>query len=219
MLERIRSFLGVLVVLIVCLAACTDRQFMATKADESKRLLEEPDRPVTGDGDPCWYRDAKIFDASSDAKKEQWLERQQEMRFGFKVPTALADAISLLNSEMKCHPLRRDQAPLTEEEVIAAIVAGVNQNSRSTVHTKERDVFWQIAAKRELPKGTILDARVGANMSGSPLAPNGFVRTTGIEVFLQINADKNGRDELPVQPEPQEYLVIRKLFSKVTIEP
>jgi hypothetical protein len=176
------------------------------------------ENPILMD-DPCWFTKPGALITASDELKRQRDERMEIGRYGYRSDTSLKEAVRIFNEEMKCDPLQKEYPPLTEDEVLASIVEGVNQNHRSSVFRAERDIFWQIAVQRILPSGTVLNAQVGGNMSGSPLAPKGMVRTKGIEIYLQLRADKNGRGGMPPLAEPQELLIIRKTFFQVKIDP
>jgi hypothetical protein len=176
-------------------------------------------RQINPTEDPCWYTSGEKFFAATEEMRQQYLELIEIERYGYKSDTPLKEAIKIFNEAMRCDGLFREYPPITEDEVLAAIVEGVNENGRREVYHAERDVFWSIAVKKIIPKGTALKARGGGQMSGSPLAPDGFIQTVGVEIYFQLNADKNGRDELPPIPEPQEYLIIRKTFSGVKINP
>lgn len=70
-----------------------------------------------------------------------------------------------------------------------------------------------------MPKGSILKADGYGKMLGSPLAPRGTAQAKGLEIYIQLNADKNGREGLPPIPEAQEVLIIRRTFYGLEIKP
>jgi hypothetical protein len=199
--------------------ACIERGVHTYEAGRNDSNPMNTNVEVTSIDDPCWFRRPGALIAANDEMKSQRFERQELEMYGYKVDTPLKEAVKIFNEEMMCNPTEREYPRLTEEEVIAAIVEGVNDNGRREDFQAERDAFWAIAVKRILPKGAIIKTDGGAKMSGSPLAPNGFVQTKGIEIYIQLKADKNGRDELPPIPEPQEILTIRKTFFDFKINP
>lgn len=171
----------------------------------------------TTPNDPCWFRTREGLESASDEMKKRRQESNEMKNFGYPNDTPLDEALRIFNEEMKCSPLERDYPPLTEDEVIAAIVVGVNDSKRGTTFHDERDAFWKIATQRIMPKGAVLRAHSGGNVQGSPLSPDKTIHAKGIEIFLLLGADKNGRSDFPPPAKLEEILIIRKTFSGIEV--
>lgn len=169
------------------------------------------------DNNPCWFRTPGALQSASLEMVRKREERNLLQTFGYPADTPLSEAVKIFNEEMECSPLERDYPRLTEDEVIAAVVVGVNNNNRGTTFHTERDVFWKIVTEKVVPKGTVLGSHSGGNVQGSPLAPRGTISANGIEIFLRLGADKNGRSEFPPAPKLEQVLTIRKTFYNIEI--
>jgi len=109
-------------------------------------------------------------------------------------------------------PLQRGYPQLTEDEVVAAIVAGVNDNKRGTSFIEQRDELWRVATHHVMAKGSVIRATNGGRVQGSPLSPNGTIQAKGIEILLVLGLDKNGRADFPSSSNAEDILTIRKTF-------
>jgi hypothetical protein len=72
----------------------------------------------------------------------------------------LADAIKAFNKKAAIHYIGKDQPPITEEEVIAAIRASERPNNPA-VSDNLHNGFKQIAETRQLPPGAVLESLGG----------------------------------------------------------
>lgn len=167
--------------------------------------------------DPCWFRSREGLESASDDMIKKLRERQDIEVYGYTTDIPLSDAVKIFNEELQCSPLYREYPPLTEDEIIAAIVADVNENNRGTTFLAERDALWKIVTQKMLPKGSILKFASSGRIQNSPLRPSGTIHAKGIRVFLLLGLDKNGRLDLPLPSKPEEILTIRKTFSGIEI--
>lgn len=163
----------------------------------------------------CWFRSREGIDSASQKMIKQRREREEILVFGYSTDIPLSEAVKIFNEEMQCVSTYQSYPPLTEDEVVAAIAAGVNGNERGTKFLAERDALWKIATKRTMPKGSILNFWSGGNIQGSPLSPYKTIQAKGIEIFLMLGLDKNGRSDFPSVPKLEETLTIRKTFYGV----
>ena len=168
-------------------------------------------------GDPCWFRSREGLDSATDVMIKKLGERQEVEVYGYAADTPLSEAVKFFNEELQCSPLYKAYPPLTEDEVIAAIVADVNDNNRGTTFLAEKDALWRIATQKIIPKGSILKFASSGRIQNSPLKPSGTIRVIGIRIFLLLGLDKNGKFDLPLPPKPEEILTIRKTFSGIEI--
>lgn len=175
---------------------------------------QKPDKKVDN---PCWFRSRAGLESASDDMIKKLRERQIVETYGYATDTPLSEAVKIFNEELQCSPLYREYPPLTEDEVIAAIVASVNDNNRGTTFLAERDILWKIATQKMLPKGSILRFASSGRVTNSPLRPSGIIQAKGIEIFLLLGLDKNGKVDLPLPPKLEEILTIRKTFSGIEI--
>lgn len=179
------------------------------------------DEPVASD--PCWFNTKagmESADKGIQGRDPQTLRAIYDRRlYGFAEDTPLREALRLFNlEEIQCVSYFKDYPPLTEDELIAAILVGVNQNERGTTFPKEREALWQIASRRMLPKGSRLGAWNAGNIQGSPLSPYKTINAKGIEIYLLLGADKDGRTGVAPPTKPEEYLIVRKTFSGIEIK-
>ena len=75
--------------------------------------------------------------------------------------TSLADAVAAFNEKALKNPIGKEQPPLTEEEVIAAIRWSDLDRKQLPVSDQEFRAFRNIADTRRLPKGSEFEALTG----------------------------------------------------------
>lgn len=182
------------------------------KASLTKAASMQSEEQNKKTDDPCRFRNSEGLNSED---YEIFKKGRDRETFGYPADTPLSEAIKFFNQELQCSPLHREYLPLTEEEVIAAIVVSANDNKRGTTFLAERDAFWKIATQKMMPKGSILRATNGGNVQGSPLKPFNTIQAKGIEIFILLGADKNGREDFPAPAKLEEMLTIRKTFSGI----
>jgi hypothetical protein len=133
--------------------------------------------------------------------------------FGYQSEIALGDAVELVNQQIRCSSLFRGQAPLTEDEVIASIVAGADYGKQGEIWVKQSDVLWKIAVDRKLPASSLLMVTSGPRRLDSPLAPRSTIAAKGISITLILNID--AEHGLLMPPRPEDTHVIRKNYSRI----
>jgi hypothetical protein len=93
--------------------------------------------------------------------------------YGYPAATPLAEALRVFNSEEKCVEFRGTIPPLTEDEVVAAIVAGPTYG-REEIWQSQQKSLWEIAVHKRLPRGSLLTAESGSCAYDSPLDKGGL---------------------------------------------
>jgi hypothetical protein len=161
--------------------------------------------------DPCWFMSLKDETISSDLIEARTAREDR----GYPAETPLSEAVRIFNEETKCKPAYATYPPLTEDELIAAIVAGPDYGKQGAVWVAQKDALWQIATKRMMPKGSLLVVESGGREQASPLRPNGTIQATGIRITLLLDLDKASDPMTP--PKAEQTLVIRKSYSKIEI--
>jgi hypothetical protein len=101
---------------------------------------------------------------------------------------------------------------LTEEEVIAAIVAGPDDGKRGAVWRAQKDALWKIASEKVMPKGSLLMHSSGPLIQESPLRPSGTIAAQGITITLFLGLE---HQEHGVLVKPEQTLIIRKTYSGI----
>lgn len=160
--------------------------------------------------DPCWFMALKDGSFTSAMLEE----RNNRELYGYPTEIPLSEAIRIFNEETQCKALYKEYPPLTEDELIAAIVAGADYGKQGETWLAQRDALWKISARRVMPKGALLVVESGGRVQGSPLRPNGTIQPKGIRItlFLGLENNKHGHIAWPVQS-----LIIRKTYSKIEI--
>jgi hypothetical protein len=161
--------------------------------------------------DPCWFMSLKDETIPLDLIEK----RQAREMYGYPSATPLSEAINIFNEEMKCKALYAEYPPLTDDELIAAIVAGADYGKQGEIWLAQKDTLWRIASERTMPKGSLLVVESGGRVQESPLRPDGTIQAKGIRITLILGLDRNVDDKGVAKPE--QTLVIRKTYSQVEI--
>ncbi len=162
--------------------------------------------------DPCWFMSLKDETISSDVIQK----RQDRETFGYPSETPLSEAVRIFNEETQCKALYAGYPPLTEDEVLAAIVAGADYGKQGNIWLAQKDALWRIALERKMPKGSLFVVDSGGRIQDSALRPGGAIQAKGIRITLMLGLDKNVND-LPGVAKPEQTLLIRKTYSQVEI--
>ncbi len=141
-------------------------------------------------------------------------KRQNQTIYGYATEIPLSEAIRMFNEEKQCMSLYAEYPPLTEEELIAAIVAGADYGKQGEIWLAQKDALWKIASQKMMPKGALLVVESGGRVQESPLRPFGTIAAKGIRITLLLGLNEN-IDGMKSVRKPEQTLVIRKTYSKV----
>jgi hypothetical protein len=141
-------------------------------------------------------------------------EQTRRREYGYPTEIALSRAIEIFNEENRSNPLYAPYTPLTEEEVIAAIVAGPDEGRGGEIWQKISPVLWKIATDKTLPKGSLLYAGTGGILQQSPLNRSGSIRARGMTISLLLGLDETP-DGIRIRRRPDQALVIRKTYYDI----
>ncbi len=133
--------------------------------------------------------------------------------YGYPAEIPLAEALRLFNEETGAWAARAGHPPLTQDELVAAIVAGADYGKQGEVWRAQKEVLWDIATRKKMPRGSLLIAESGGRVLESPLRPEGAVEPKGIRITLLLGLDRNNMLEGSIKPE--QALLIRKTYSRV----
>jgi hypothetical protein len=161
--------------------------------------------------DPCWFKTLK----DKSIPYEEIKKRQDMETHGYPTEIPLGEAIRIFNEEKQCSELYAQYPPLTEDEMIAAIVGGPDYGKQGEVWLAQKDALWKIASDKMMPKGSLLVVESGGRAQESPLSPVGTVVAKGIRITLLLGLDESGKHGRILKPE--QTLVVRKTYSKVEI--
>jgi hypothetical protein len=153
--------------------------------------------------EPCWFQKGEEVIKNSSTLAAQAKLRTDRETTGYPSKMSLKDAVALFNSEEKCIPFRGTLPPLTEEEIVAAIVAGPTYGTEASWRA-QKPTLWSIAVNKELPPGSLLTAESGACAYDTELGKE--VCVEGQRIYLFLGLDKNPRAGTPLKPE-QVFLI------------
>jgi hypothetical protein len=162
--------------------------------------------------DPCWFMSLK----DKTIPYEVILRREERELRGYPMDIPLSEAISVFNEEKQCNATLAQYPPLTENEVIAAIVAGPGYGPWGEVWRAQKDILWRIAKDKLMPKGSLLVATGGPNVQDSPIRPKGDIKSRGISIaiFLGLEHHEFGQD----LTQEQIFEIRRTYFTVETIK-
>lgn len=138
--------------------------------EDSKNMNEQEKSKLPKD--PCWFNTLK----GPTWTYEMYSKRQEREMRGYPADVPLAEAIRFFNEEKQCSPLLAPYPPLTEDELVAAIVAGPAYGAWGEPWIAQKDTLFKIAKDKVMPKGSLLVADGGPNVQESPLRPRGEIR-------------------------------------------
>ena len=160
--------------------------------------------------DPCWFMSLK----DETIPYEMIEQRQNRETYGYPTEMPISEAIRIFNEETRCKAPYKSYPPLTEDELIAAIVAGADYGKQGDIWLAQRDALWKIASKRVMPKGALLVVDSGGRVLESQLRPNGTIQAKGMTITLFLGLETNDHGHVA---RPEQTLIVRKTFSKVEI--
>lgn len=173
-----------------------------TMSDEQQRSSQK---------DPCWFMTLN----GPTWTEEIYVKRQERETRGYPADLPLAEAIRVFNEEKQCNPTLAPYPPLTEDELVAAIVAGPGYGVSGEPWLKQKDVLFKIAKDKVIPKGSLLVATSGPNVQESPLRPEGDIKAKGISIaiFLGLENHEHGQ----ILKREQIFEIRRTYFSVETV--
>ncbi len=160
--------------------------------------------------DPCWFMSLK----DESIPFEMIEKRQNREMHGYPTEIPLAEAVRIFNEETQCKAPFKGYPPLTESELIAAIVAGPDYGKQGEVWLAQRDALWKIASDKMMPKGALLVVESGGRVQESPLRPEGTIEAKGIRITLLLGLEKSEHGHIA---KPEQTLIVRKTYSIVEI--
>lgn len=189
------------------LQACENKgRLYNTGYAESKNMSSEVSKQIES---TCPSTEGEIDPATFLALEKK---ANREM-FGYPTEISLNEAVKIFNDELKCSPLYRSYPPLTEDEVIASIVAGADYGKQGEIWLAQKNELWRIASLKMMPKGSLLTPETGSRVVGSSLEPNGTIVAKGLKITVILGIDSV--DGLKKIPSPEQTLIIRKSFSGI----
>lgn len=181
------------------------------KAAYSNGMNEERQGQRNLPKDPCWFvtLNDKSIPYEMISKRED-----REMR-GYPEDIPLSEAIRIFNEEKQCLSALAPYPPLTQDELIASIVAGPDNGLAGEALKFQKDILWKIATQKVMPKGTLLVSITGSRVQESPLRLNGTIRAEGISIVLRFGLENHEYGQI-LRPE-QTFVIGRTYFKVETI--
>lgn len=160
--------------------------------------------------DPCWF----ITLEDKSIPYEIISKREDRQMRGYPNEISLSEAVRIFNEEKQCVSSLVPYPPLTEDELIAAIVAGPDHAFTENTWQSQKDALWKVATQKVMPKGALLIATTGSRVQESPLKPDGTIRAEGISIILRLGLEnQNYGDTL----KPEQSFVIRRTYFKIEV--
>ncbi|NOT61210.1 MAG: hypothetical protein HOP19_13405 [Acidobacteria bacterium] len=164
--------------------------------------------PKKSNVSPCWFTTLE----DKTIPYEMIAQREAQNRYGYQAEIPLNEAIRKFNEEKGCNQQLSSYLPLTEDEVIAAIVAGPGYGAWGETWRLQKDTLWKIATKKIMPKGSLMVATSGPNVQESPMRPDGTVKAKGISIAILLGLDTN---ENGVGIKQEQVFEIRRTYFAV----
>jgi hypothetical protein len=176
---------------------------MMTSASSVHKQVQKPK-------DPCWFMSLK----DQSIPFEMIEKRQNREMYGYPAEIPISEAIRIFNEETQCKAPFKDYPPLTEDELIAAIVAGADYGKQGQIWLAQQDALWRIATQKVMPKGALLVVESGGRIPESRLRPEGTIQAKGIRITLLLGLEMSEHGHIA---RPEQTLIVRKTYSKVEI--
>lgn len=175
---------------------------------KQKESMETENKGSLENQEPCRF---DTREGSESANQISVKQRQDRKIYGYEAEIPLSEAVNIFNEELKCSPLYKMFPPLSEEEVIGAIVGGADFGGQNDTRVAQSETLWKVAVERKLPKSSLLSFSGKSRTIDSPLSPNGIIDSNGIRITLILGIDdKNGLHETL---NSDQIFIIRKSFS------
>jgi len=204
-----RFYLLLIIPIIALIAwAILSRVATSEKADHSNYMNVKKQGQRDLPKDPCWF--VTLNDKS--IPYEVISKREDQKMHGYPEKIPLNEAIRIFNEEKQCISALAPYPPLTEDELIAAIVAGPDNVLSGDARQFQEDLLWKIATQKVMPKGALLIATTGSRVQESPLRPDGTIRAEGISIVLRLGLENHEYGQIL---KPEQTFVIRRTYFKV----
>ena len=144
------------------------------------------------------------------------MKKQNRDENGYESEMPLREAVNLFNIEQKCYAHRADLPPLTEDEVLAAILSVPDYGSKEYSGLQSKTLS-QIALTRKVPKGSLFVHGGGGRVLNYPLGKDyGFaMESKGQTIYLFLDLEKvPNKGEFRMKPE--QIFLVRKMMVNVT---
>jgi hypothetical protein len=205
-----KFYLSLLIISTIALVAgiILSRAMTSGKANHSNHMNSKNQGQRDLPRDPCWFIDLK----DKSVPHEVLMKRQDQKMRGYSEDIPLSEAIRIFNEEKQCVNALASYPPLTEDELIAAIVAGPDNILTEDARRFQEDILWKIVTQKVMPKGTLLVATTGPRVQESPLRPEGTVKAVGISIALHLGLENHEYGQIL---KPEQRFVIRRTYFKV----
>lgn len=186
--------------IVIAICAVAVFFFVSTRRADGSKTTQQPAQSTT---DPCVFKmSPEAIDASPQLSAAFKVRSERELH-GYPQDIPIAEALKIFNAEMRCYSFWASLPPLTEEEVIANMVAGADYTGGGP----DQSVFRSIARNRVLPKGSLLAAEPGG--CDSELAKS-QICVKGLKIYLFFDLDKKPRG--PEVLDTKQVVLLRKTY-------
>jgi hypothetical protein len=206
---KLHRTLSVLVLLALSFAVVSSQQDRRARARRNAK--QQP--KVTARDIACVFQKSPEEVDSSEVLSAAHSNRTTQEINGYSHDIPIGEALRMMNAELQCYSSWAVLPPLTEAEVVANAVAGADYNDVAWTVEKE-SAMKKIAAKRIMPKGSLLAAEAGGCDYGRRRREQTCV--DGLKIYLFLGLDKNARATEVLGPE--QIVLIRKTYFKTYIE-
>lgn len=159
------------------------------------------------DTSPQNVRQCSANVAERDERSPEALAYSRRQIYGFEEEISLTEAVKIFNAEQKCYSQTAD--PLTEDEVIASILAGPDYGS-SDVIDHQYDDLVRIATEKRMPKGALFVFEGDSSSNGAFIEGDIFIE--GQRLYLFLHLDEDPRMSAPLK-NSQVYLIRKRFVS------
>lgn len=180
----------------------------SSKTNSLTLLNSNEQRQGQSQRDPCWFITLK----DQSIPYEMISKRQEREMHGYPTEIPLSEAIRIFNEEKQCVNALASYPLLTEDELIAAIVAGPDYVTSGEAWQSQKDALWKVVTRKVMPKGSLLLAITGSRIQESPLRPDGTIRAEGISIVIRLGLETYEPGQVI---KPEQSFVVRRTFFRV----
>lgn len=178
--------------------------------NQAEKLISHNTLYVSGNKsiDKCGFR----VNTENPTANEEFLEWQRKQSYGYSTEISLTEAVKSFNEELLCYPHRANLAPLTEDEIVASILAGTDYGKKENWLNQKKELL-EIANKRKMPKGSLLVQIDGALTIDNPLdlEKTRISEARGQRIYIYLGLDKTP-DIGGSQMKSDQFFLVRKTF-------
>lgn len=192
--------LPILIFIVACVGIfwLHNGRISASSGSEALMKPSGSEQLASGD-DPCGFQKGTKAIDNSPTLSAAFKQRTDREINGYPTEISLEEGLRIFNAEEKCVEFRGTLPPLTEAEVIAAIVAGPTYGI-GKVWQIQKKALWDIVIRKKLPRGSLLTAENGGCVFDSRLG-KGQVCVKGQRIYLFLDLDQPRRASNPLKPE------------------